>query len=518
MFLSLVLLAVFLAFWLRSAWDEQQRFLQKEADNLFRRAVLDLQDSMVQRSLVRENLGADSLLKSPLSDGAWLPKVIENQAFAHELVDFVGEDTGKKPPLKPGQVRMNFQTETQAIVAVRAEENAAAAASARPRETERKVQILISSDDPAEQFEHPADAGLDRVLLHVRDAGQRGGKFVFKLHEAAPDSLEMARRYRQLLDAAGIGLSFQIAPADSTATPPPAAAMATAPALVGILSKQAFRAYVFDYQWFVLRKIAPHLLFSLFLFGITAAAFGAVNTTLRQQQRLAEHKNDFIANITHELKTPITTVGVALEALSDFDVLQSPERAREYLGISKLELERLALLVDKVLRLSQFEQRVPQLRMEPLDMAALVAQVLDAMKLQLAQAEAKVHFAPVADENFTLAGDRVHLAGVVFNLVDNALKYRRDAPEIAIFLQKTPENALHLTVRDNGIGIAEEHMGKIFEKFYRVPMGNTHNVKGHGLGLNYVAAVVEQHGGRVRAESQPGAGSAFIVDLPLPTD
>jgi signal transduction histidine kinase len=194
--------------------------------------------------------------------------------------------------------------------------------------------------------------------------------------------------------------------------------------------------------------------------------------------------------------------------------MKKPEQAREYLDISKLELQRLALLVDKVLRLSMFEEKQPRLQLEPLDLAALVRQVLSALRLQAESAGAGIHFE--TKENLPIVnGDRLHLTSVVFNLVDNALKYRiKERPEIRISLNSLPENKICLTVQDNGIGIAPEYQSRVFEKFFRVPEGNVHNVKGHGLGLSYVAEVIRQHGGSIRVESQPGEGSAFVVELP----
>ena len=231
-----------------------------------------------------------------------------------------------------------------------------------------------------------------------------------------------------------------------------------------------------------------------------------------QQRRLTEIKNDFVSNITHELKTPITTVGVALEALSSFNVLQQPDKTREYLTISKNELSRLALLVDKVLKMATFENKEPQLKMEDVNVEQLIRQILETLKVQFEQASAVVDF-QTGGQDFVVRADRTHLTNVIYNLLDNALKYSRPAPVIELSLANTPDS-LSLSITDNGIGIPGNYQRKIFEKFFRVPAGNRHNSKGHGLGLSYVAGVISKHGGQIEVASRPEQGSRFTIKLP----
>ena len=151
---------------------------------------------------------------------------------------------------------------------------------------------------------------------------------------------------------------------------------------------------------------------------------------------MTQLKNDFVSNVTHELKTPITTVGVAIEALSDFEVLENPERTKEYLDISKHELNRLSILVDKVLKMSLFEKKEPELKLEKINLNSLIRDILNSMKLQFEKLDAKVVFQPlVADAN--LSGDKIHLTSVLYNLIDNALKYSSSPPEIDIDLKNS---------------------------------------------------------------------------------
>jgi two-component system phosphate regulon sensor histidine kinase PhoR len=262
----------------------------------------------------------------------------------------------------------------------------------------------------------------------------------------------------------------------------------------------------------VTKAIAPQILFSAFLTVIVAASFIVMYHNLRSQQRLNDLKNDFISNITHELKTPVTTVSVALEALNDFHVLDNPERTQEYLSIAQTELSRLTLMTDKILKASVMDSPSVSFISEPVDLHAIIQQVLSSMKL-IFQREAIVATYEQNGNGFKLKGSEIHLTNVIYNLLDNAVKY--SARNSAIHLQLTSTSvALELSIRDRGIGIAKEYRKRIFERFFRVPTGDVHNVKGYGLGLSYVAGVVEKHGGRIEVESEEGEGSKFIIRLP----
>lgn len=258
-------------------------------------------------------------------------------------------------------------------------------------------------------------------------------------------------------------------------------------------------------------KILGIIIMSVFLVGFTIVSFTVLYRNLLHQRRLADIKNEFISNITHELKTPIATVSVAIEALRSFSASLDPKKSQEYLDISAAELQRLSMLVDKVLKLSMFEKRSVELRFEELDMQALVAEVTTSLRLQFERrgATVQVH----AEGDTTLEGDRLNLVSVIFNLVDNALKYSPDNPAVDIHIRGEGGQVL-LEVADAGIGVPPEYRKRIFEKFFRVPNGNVHNAKGYGLGLSYVAHVVARHKGRIRVDSNGHGGSRFILSLP----
>ncbi|MBL7749007.1 MAG: HAMP domain-containing histidine kinase, partial [Chitinophagaceae bacterium] len=226
---------------------------------------------------------------------------------------------------------------------------------------------------------------------------------------------------------------------------------------------------------YLLKQITQPILFSVLLLGITILSFVLLYRNLLKQQRLGALKNEFISNITHELKTPIATVGVAIEALKNFNAIQDPARTKEYLDISANELQRLNLLVDKVLKLSMFEKKEVELKIEPVNLREVAEEVIGSLKLQLEKNNAQVTI--TAEGDMTVPVDRLHLLSVIFNLVDNALKYSKQAAFIKIELQEE-DKTVELKVTDNGIGIPAEYKDKVFDKFFRIPHGDTHNAKG----------------------------------------
>jgi signal transduction histidine kinase len=245
---------------------------------------------------------------------------------------------------------------------------------------------------------------------------------------------------------------------------------------------------------------------------ITIIAFVVLYRNVRAQQRLMELKNDFISNVTHELKTPVATVSVALEALKNFHALNDPKLTNEYLDIARNELNRLTLMTDKILKAAVFENRGIIIQKQTVDLNINIAQILDSMRLLFEKRHAKISYNPTG-ENFIIDGEQAHITNVIYNLLDNALKYSPDQPKITISLQENPKEIV-LSIQDEGVGIADEYRKKIFEKFFRVPTGDIHNIKGYGLGLSYVAGVVKAHNGSIDVHSEHGKGSTFSIHWP----
>ena len=231
-----------------------------------------------------------------------------------------------------------------------------------------------------------------------------------------------------------------------------------------------------------------------------------------RQKRLSEIRSDFINNMTHELKTPIATISLASQMLNDPGV---PEEARNTEGLAAViseESNRLKVLVEKVLQTAIFEKARLELDKQPADLHAILLRAVDAFKLQVNGRGGTIStFFDASDPIITV--DEANLFNVFLNLIDNALKYSMNTPEITVTTTAW-HKGIAITISDNGIGIPREHLKHVLEKFYRVPAGNTHNIKGFGLGLSYVKKIVEQHYGTIKVDSQAGRGTRITIHLP----
>ncbi len=231
-----------------------------------------------------------------------------------------------------------------------------------------------------------------------------------------------------------------------------------------------------------------------------------------EQRRLQEIKKDFVMNMTHEFKTPLSSIRLAADVLKNPSILQSPQRLINYATIIADEAAQLTAQVDRVLQVTRVEEGAIQMRQEPVVWQDLLQTATRSYQQTVADKAGHLHLhLPERPVHFT--GDAQHLQAAVGNLVDNALKYCRESPEIHIFLKNFRKN-IHVTVQDNGIGIGRQHQKMLFRKFYRVPTGNIHNVRGYGLGLNYVRVIAGAHGGTVECHSRPGAGASFTMVFP----
>ena len=257
------------------------------------------------------------------------------------------------------------------------------------------------------------------------------------------------------------------------------------------------------------------LLSSVALILIIIGSFYFTISTIFRQKKLSEVKNDFINNMTHEFKTPISTISLAGEVLSDNSIEKTDETKERYLHIIRNENKRLGGMVENILQAATLDKGELKLKIQEVDLHQVIKDVLQSLALQIQskQGEASTQ---LNAQRYSIFADKMHIGNIIYNLVDNALKYTDAPPRIEINTESTKAD-LVITVKDNGIGIKKEDQKKIFDTFYRVHTGNIHNVKGFGLGLSYVKAVVEKHGGHIEVESELGKGSTFIVYLPFST-
>lgn len=260
----------------------------------------------------------------------------------------------------------------------------------------------------------------------------------------------------------------------------------------------------------ILGQMLGPLFSTVLLLLLTVLCFLYMLRTILKQKKLSEVKNDFINNMTHELKTPIATVSAAVEAMQNFNALNDQQKTQTYLSISRQELQRLSDLVEKVLHIATEEKDDFELYREDTDLNELISHIITNHRLK---ANKKVDFTYTILSDAMVKVDKTHLSNALNNLVDNAIKYSGEPAEITIQVSRQ-QDRLKIIVKDNGIGIPHAYQDNIFEKFFRVPTGNLHNVKGFGLGLSYVKKIVEKHGGFIRVKSEPDKGSEFQLEIP----
>lgn len=234
-----------------------------------------------------------------------------------------------------------------------------------------------------------------------------------------------------------------------------------------------------------------------------------------RQKNLDEIKNDFINNMTHELKTPISTISLASQMLKDGGVAKSESTLQSIAGIVLEESKRLGFLVEQVLEMAVFEKKNTNDKAELIDLNELINGIVNSFKLKVESQNGKL-IDKLDAKNALVYADEMHFTNVIVNLLDNSLKYKKGTPIIHIKTWNR-ENGLVILVEDNGLGITKENLKRIFEKFYRVPTGNVHNVKGFGLGLAYVKKVLDDHGAQVKVESEINIGTKFEIFIPLKT-
>lgn len=523
---SMVLLFGFQVVWLGYVYREERRNLHKELETLFRATNNSLQDSLMKGRIMPFWPGNGGTQSHTWADSAEM-RGASVQAIRHLFFEtYAGGGTVKDSSF----VRIYLRSgNTQA-------QHNADDTSGTQRNTHSRTRAYYTDSLPRLSLPPNGSSSPQWLVRLGKDSLLAGGMdssfqlsslgnmpgLIIRLDGDTLSAETLSKRLRQTLDSAGLpGIGFELTwlpryrtfyrYGSNPAPSPPDPDLMTA-RVRNVPAFSGFEARFSQYDPVILFKMLPQGAFSFFLLLSTGLSFYFIYRSLAREQQLARLRSDLISNITHELKTPVATVSVALEALANFNVMQNPTLTKEYLSISRAELDRLALLIERVMNTAAFEQQSVQLRQTPTDLKAVAQRVMDSLRLQFEKVQANVRLT-TEGENWTAPADETHLAHVLYNLLDNALKYTPRQPDIHLLLKDLP-HAVQLTVTDNGVGIAPEYKNRIFEKFFRAPSGNIHTTKGHGLGLSYVAQVVAQHGGTVTVQSEPGAGSSFTVTLP----
>jgi two-component system, OmpR family, phosphate regulon sensor histidine kinase PhoR len=270
-----------------------------------------------------------------------------------------------------------------------------------------------------------------------------------------------------------------------------------------------------DDKNYIIKKMGGLIAASIFFTCIIISAFALTIRTMFKQKNLSEIKSDFINNMTHELKTPLATISLAIDALVNEKVIHDTEKIRYYSGMIKDENKRMNKQVEKILQAARLERQEIKLNLVELDAHEVIEKVTDNLQLQVQEKHGSISL-NLAAERSLIEADEVHFSNIIFNLLDNAIKYSKETGlHIDVETYIAHNDTLAIKIKDNGIGMSKETQQRVFEKFYRAHTGNIHNVKGFGLGLSYVKAITEAHGGKVKVESALGKGSTFTLFLPF---
>ena len=280
-----------------------------------------------------------------------------------------------------------------------------------------------------------------------------------------------------------------------------------------IMPEELMILVVPDVKNSIFRELRGLMTVAILFTLIICSAFYITVRALIRQKKTSEIKNDFINNMTHEFKTPLATISLAVDAMRNEKVLGDRDKMGYFTGIIKEENKRMNKQVETILQASLMERREIQLNKVPVHVHQVIHDVLDNFRLQLEDRQGRALLQLDAQHDL-VQGDEVHFSNMISNLVDNAVKYGRENLVIKISTVNV-RDFIQVRIEDNGIGMTKETQKRIFEKFFRAHTGNVHNVKGFGLGLSYVKTMVDAHGGKIKVESTAGKGTLFMLDIPL---
>jgi len=262
----------------------------------------------------------------------------------------------------------------------------------------------------------------------------------------------------------------------------------------------------------LIRELWTAILVSVVLIGLLVSLLLYFIRTLIQHQRLSEMKSDFISNMTHEFKTPVANISLAIDTMEKQGLIKN-ENARLYAGIIREENRRQQNNIDLILETSLFENKTLKLTKSQIDVHDLLTGIIETKQIEYGQKNGKIKSNFQAGQ-FIISADEVHLSNVFLNLLDNAIKYSEGEPEITV-TTINKDNLIIISVEDKGNGIPSQSLDKVFEKFYRVPQGNKHDVKGFGLGLYYIKQVIDAHHWKIKVRSEINKGSIFEIFIPI---
>ncbi len=279
------------------------------------------------------------------------------------------------------------------------------------------------------------------------------------------------------------------------------------------IPNESLQILILDFEKELYQSLTWMIMGAVIFTIIILAAFFLTVRTLVTQKKLSEIKSDFINNMTHEFKTPLATISLAVDALKNEKVQNDREKMSYFSGIIKEENKRMNKHVETILQAALMDKQELKLNFKKLHAHEIISRVVENFRLQLEDRLGRIELTLNAKED-AIKADEVHFTNLISNLIDNAIKYSKEELHIRVYTHCTHKHFI-VRVEDNGIGMSKESVKRIFEKFYRAHTGNIHNVKGFGLGMSYVKTVVDAHRGKIRVDSTLGKGSVFTLELPI---
>jgi signal transduction histidine kinase len=477
MIISQIMLAGLLVQWLRSQWNDEKESFQKDINQKFIECVDQVMDSMLVKHLIVPVLH-DTIFTEEVSKGSDKLKSVDGSKENHRITAFINDKAGQKHTM----VTISLPDTGKAIR--REDVSFSTYDSTEKKMLLRSVKLIIRQTEDSvgkkNRFNHIISIVPDTILLKKLFENKLG------YPETRFNIVWIADSLKNKSDIKGPAMYFKTN-----------------------LFEKPLHVEIIHYQGIILKSILAQIMFALVLLISTGAAFFFTYRNLRKQEALNTLRNDFINNISHELKTPVSTVSVALEALKTFDRKNDPSKSDEYLDIAFSEMKRLDQLISQILNTSILEDNAGYLKPEKTDLVSLTKDVLSSMQVRFDQIKAKVEFS-ASPEKIILNLDKLHIQGVLINILDNSLKYCRENPEIKVALEQGKSH-VNLIISDNGPGIPKEYLSKVFDKFFRVPKGDIHNIKGYGLGLSFADLVMKNHSGSISVRNKNEGGCEFTL-------
>ncbi len=477
--ISVFLLVGFLSVWLIQQYNLQESWLQKEINSKFAESLRNVTEQQMHQ-LLSEKLGKDSVILDSLKMTFHPPR--------GNRMRFLRQERSPK---------INLKSDDTIVMGL----------------DSTREKILIQAATAFPEQSNQEDRGRSFSAFSIR---QKDGLKFFSIQDTfALDTKLLDSSFFASVRSAGIDLVVYIEQSKFLDSFPSSVKdTLITPWLAGGSPVNTYYAGIAPHtRWYLISKIFPLILFSLVLTGLIVLALWMMYRSIIQMERLNLIKSELVSNMSHELKTPVATVGVAIEALQHFQALQDPQKTADYLKIARSELDRLSLLIEKVMQFSLIDQGHMKLETGPVDLNLLALEAERCISIQIAEKGGTIETI-LNPETLIVEGDQTHLLHVLINLIDNGIKYNHHSPHIKVEVSGD-ENSAILKVSDNGPGIEPAYHNKIFERFFRVPNGDRHNTKGHGLGLSYVKEVVDMHKGQIEVISSEGKGSTFIIHLPI---